>query len=124
MLIYLVAEAQTICTELHAILQDIHPEIRIMNKDSAEVTIEDVAECQPDLVMLDLGVKAGYWVNFLLDINKHLPATPVMALGSEVSRPYRECCQSLGAKWLYDKMYHADMIKKSVARLASSPVLA
>lgn len=101
--VYLVEDSQII---LNALTELFEPEATIVgHADNAATAISDIALLQPDIVTVDIRLKAGTGFDVLEGIAiNHDGEPPVrIVLTNHANDAYRDAAQRLGAEHFFDK---------------------
>lgn len=91
--------------------------------DSAEDAIgaiRSIAQNRPDVIVLDIALRASNGMEVLRYVTRECPATRVIILSNHAELESRELFLKAGAYQFFDKSLEFDKIRESVALLAGS----
>ena len=118
--IFIVDDSAMIRDHIVAILRHI-PNTKITGQaDDAPEAIREIARCPPDLVVLDIRLRASNGLDVLQFVAREYPATKVIILSNHAQPESRELFMNAGAHQFFDKSLEFDKIHDAVATLAES----
>ena len=118
--IFIVDDSAMIRDHIAAMLSHI-PNTRITGRaDDAPLAIHDIAQQPPDVVLLDIRLRASNGMEVLRYVASQYPATKVIILSNHAEQESRELFMNAGAHQFFDKSLEFDKVRDSVATLAES----
>jgi DNA-binding NarL/FixJ family response regulator len=89
--------------------------------DEPAAALDGIAASQPDVVIVDLQLKAGTsGLTVLRWLREHAPGTVAFVLSNLVYPQIKEACLELGARLVLDKATEAFRLREAVIELAQS----
>jgi DNA-binding NarL/FixJ family response regulator len=102
------------------LLEEIGAQI-VGHADSASCAIEDIAAANPDIAVVDIGLREGNGFDVLRALKLRKDAGPIgIVLTNFTTRPYRAAATRLGASYFFDKNQEIVAMLGTVARIARS----
>lgn len=109
--VFLVEDSRAMQETLTAILVRMSHLRLVGVAETASDALDGFATLQPDLVVLDLGLREGSGVDVLKAIKSRRPECQVFVFTSHDSEPYRARCLAAGANRFYSKArQHRELI--------------
>jgi DNA-binding NarL/FixJ family response regulator len=118
-------DADVVRSLLAAMLMDLPNVGRVLQAQDAASAPRLVAECQPDMAILDISVPgdamARDGIGVLRWIKQRYPRTKVLMLSNHASRPYRFESSQAGADGFFDKSGDFDALLDCIAQSGAQP---
>jgi DNA-binding NarL/FixJ family response regulator len=120
--IFIVDDSAMIRDHIAAMLNDI-PNTRVTGlAEDAPEAIHDIAKCLPDVVVLDIALRASNGLDVLRFVAREYPKMKVIILSNHAEKESRELFMNAGAHQFFDKSLEFDKVQAAVAMLAASTV--
>jgi DNA-binding NarL/FixJ family response regulator len=118
--IFIVDDSAMIRDHIAAMLNRI-PNTRITGRaEAAPEAIRDISLSPPDVVVLDIRLRASNGLDVLRFVNHKYPATKVIILSNHAEKESRALFMDAGAHQFFDKSLEFDKIQDAVASLAAA----
>jgi DNA-binding NarL/FixJ family response regulator len=118
--IFIVDDSAMIRDHIAAMLNDI-PNTRVTGlAEDAPEAIHDIAQCLPDVVVLDIALRASNGLDVLRFVAREYPKMKVIILSNHAEKESRELFMNAGAHQFFDKSLEFDKVQAAVAMLAAS----
>ena len=118
--IFIVDDSAVIRDHIAAVLNRI-PNTRSTGRaDDAPEAIHEITQSPPDVVVLDIRLRASNGMEVLRYVASRFPATKVIILSNHAEKESRELFMSAGAHQFFDKSLEFEKIHDAVATLAAS----
>ena len=97
------------------------PGIEIVGRAaSATAAIQDILQCRPDLVILDIQLAEGSGFDVLRALHAQAPELDVIMLTNYAADPYRQIAERFGARAFFDKSKEFECVRDVVALRAAA----
>ena len=117
--VYLVEDSQPIRALIAEMLGHL-PDVRVAGEaDDAGQAIAGIRDTRPDVVVLDLHLKAGNGLDVLRTIHAEDPAVVFIVLTNHPSPQHRKLCLEAGARHFLDKSNEFARVNEIVASLGA-----
>lgn len=91
----------------------------VAQAEEASTALAAIRASEPDVVILDLQLKAGTsGLTILKWLREHRPATPAIVLSNSAYAQMRKVCMDLGARLFLDKASEFVQLREALATLA------
>ena len=117
--IFIVDDSAIIREHIVAMLTRISNTKIIGQADDAPEAIQEIARNRPDLVMLDIALRASNGMDVLRYVAREYPATKVIILSNHSEPESRELFLNAGAFQFFDKSLEFDKVRDAIDRLAN-----
>ncbi|MEQ1517646.1 MAG: response regulator [Usitatibacteraceae bacterium] len=119
--IFIVDDSAVIREHIAAMVNQI-PNTRITGRaEDAPEAIHDIGQMQPDVVVLDIRLRASNGMDVLRYVVSECPGTKVIILSNHAEKESRELFMSAGAHDFFDKSLEFDKVHAAIAALAAPP---
>jgi CheY-like chemotaxis protein len=109
--VFVAGDSAVMLKSLHFILSNI-PGLTVAGHTTCEAdAVEQINALQPDVVILDIGMRHGAGMGILKSVKRHHPAIKVMVLGECTEEFYSNRCKRAGADYFFDKAFHLARIR-------------
>jgi two-component system response regulator DevR len=120
MRIYLVEDSILVRNRLANMISELTSAEVIGYAEEASQAVRQITQLKPDVVVLDLGLRAGSGFQVLADLGM-LPAQPtVIVLTNYAVEPFRRAASELGAHYFFDKSIEFEQVLDVIGSLAAS----
>lgn len=118
--IMLVEDSVAVRARLRRLLEDI-PRFRLIGEfDAAQDAISAIGSVPPDIVLLDIKLRAGNGIEVLRHLRRHAPATTVIVFSQHDDPEYREQFERAGAQFFFNKTHEAGQLVATLTQLAAA----
>lgn len=118
--IFIVDDSAAIRDHIAALLESI-PNTKVTGlADDAPEAIHDISQGPPDVLVLDIRLRASNGMDVLRFVASKYPATKVFILSNHAEKESRELFLDAGAHQFFDKSLEFDKLHDEIAALASS----
>jgi len=118
--VFLVEDSELVRQRIEAELASIPGLLAVGHAASADEAIDAILLAHPDVVLLDLRLRAGNGMNVLRALHASAPEIDVYLCSSYAGEPYRGMALRLGAAGVFDKSTEFDRVKEVLALRAAS----
>lgn len=117
--IILVEDSVAVRSRLRQILQEIQ-RFRVVGEfDAAEDAIAAIASEPPDVVLLDIKLRAGNGIEVLRHVKQHAPRTKVIVFSHHDDPEYREQFERAGANFFFNKTREVGQLIATLTQLGA-----
>ncbi len=117
--IMLVEDSVAVRNRLRAILEDLQRFQVVGEFDAAQDAIAAIASQPPDVVVLDIRLRAGNGIEVLRHIREHAPDVKVIVFSQHGDPEYREQFEQAGANFFFDKTHQAGQLVATLSQLCA-----
>ena len=110
-------DSQIIRKSLKRVLLSLNDSLQIREAKDIKETLESIQEFNPGLIILDIRIPDGNWIDALKIIKKMKPTQKVMMFTNYTNSLYQQKCKASGADYFFDKSDDFENIYFSVKEL-------
>jgi DNA-binding NarL/FixJ family response regulator len=115
--VLVVEDSELIRTRLVSILAGVSGVEVVGHAESAADAIASIQTAKPDVVVLDIKLKAGSGIDVLKTIKRGAPAMRVIVLTNYATEEYRKKCLEAGAEYFLDKTNEFEQLRPIIEQL-------
>jgi len=115
--VFLVEDSELIRKRLVSMLADVSGADVIGHAENAADAIASILSARPDVLILDIKLKAGSGIEVLQNIKRRMPAMAVIMLTNYASEEYRKKCLEAGAEYFLDKTNEFEQLRPIIEQL-------
>ena len=115
--VFLVEDSVIIRDRLLQLLGGLHGVEVVGSADNAAEALDGIAQAAPDVVVLDIKLKAGSGIQVLKRIKQSLPGVKVVMLTNYATSEYRRACLEAGAEYFLDKTNEFESLRGILQQL-------
>ena len=119
MKLLLVEDSRILRERLRALIGAVHGAIVVAEADAEADARERIDACRPDVVVLDLRLRAGSGLSVLEYLKASHPDVIVIVLTNYGHAEYRAKCLNLGADYFFDKSRDIDAFSGLLGELSA-----
>jgi DNA-binding NarL/FixJ family response regulator len=117
--IMLVEDSVAVRSRLRQILDEIKRFRIIGEYDATQEAIAAIGPQAPDVLLLDIKLRAGNGIEVLRHVRQYAPGTTVIVFSQHDDTGYREQFEQAGAHFFFNKTHEAAKLIASLTRLAA-----
>jgi len=115
--VFLVEDSELIRERLVSMLAGLSGVEVVGHADNAAAAIAGILGGKPDVVVLDIKLKASSGIEVLNTIKHRMPTMPVIMLTNYATEEYRRKCLEAGAEYFLDKTNEFELLRPIIAQL-------
>jgi len=115
--VFVVEDSELIRERLVSMLAGLSGVQVVGHADNAADAIAGILAGKPDVVVLDVKLKASSGIEVLQTIKHRMPATAVIMLTNYATKEYRRKCLEAGAEYFLDKTNEFEQLRPIIAQL-------
>ena len=119
--VYIVDDSDSVRQRLIAMLETMGNVVVVGEARTAAEAIDGIGETLPDVVLLDLNLRAGSGIEVLNAVRRNLPGLHVVVLTNHAEPQYRRACMKAGARHFLDKSTQFECVKAVLSAPAGEP---
>ena len=109
--VYIVDDSDSVRQRLIAMLASMGNVAVVGEARTAAEAIDGIAATIPDVVLLDLNLRAGSGIDVLNAVRRNRPGLHVVVLTNHSEPQYRRACMKAGARHFLDKTTQFDCVR-------------
>jgi DNA-binding NarL/FixJ family response regulator len=117
--IMLVEDSVAVRTRLREILKDLRRYRIVGEFDAAPDAIAAIGSQPPDVVLLDIKLRASNGIEVLRHIKQHAPSTKVIVFSQHDDPEYREQFERAGSDFFFNKTHEAGKLVATLTALGA-----
>ena len=115
----LVEDSATVRNRLREILNDIQRYRVVGEFDAAQDAIAAIGTEPPDVVLLDIKLRAGNGIEVLRHITRHAPGAKVIVFSQHDDPEYREQFERAGAHFFFNKTHETGQLVATLSEIGA-----
>ena len=119
--VYIVDDSDSVRQRLIAMLETMGNVDVVGVARTAAEAIDGIAATSPDVVLLDLNLRAGSGIEVLNAVRRNRPGLHVVVLTNHAEPQYRRACMKAGARHFLDKSTQFECVKTVLSAQAGEP---
>lgn len=104
---------------LQSMLSDISGVMIVGHAVDEQDALKGIDSLMPDVVILDLNLKAGYGINVLKNVKECHAAIKVLVFTNHANEFYANRCKHAGADYFFDKSFQFSRIRSVLLTMSS-----
>jgi DNA-binding NarL/FixJ family response regulator len=115
--VFLVEDSEMIRKRLVSMLADISSVEVVGHAEDAGEAVAGILSAKPDVVVLDIKLKAGNGIEVLQKVKERMPKAAVIMLTNYATEEYRKRCLEAGAEYFLDKTNEFEQLRPIIQQL-------